>query len=131
LSPADPIFGREREIRDLLYLFTAERIVPLHSPSRAGKSSLINAQNGLLDHMRRRLGMPAPISFDVLEGCGWIRRASSKSRANGRMAAAVEWLLDQPSHLFFTASEGRSRWTTNSWRLTEWMGRAGATCFRR
>ena len=40
------IYGRDREIRKLFYLLSAERIVLLHSPSGAGKSSLITA--GLL-----------------------------------------------------------------------------------
>lgn len=37
------IFGRDREIEELYYLLSAERVVLLHSPSGAGKSSLINA----------------------------------------------------------------------------------------
>jgi hypothetical protein len=65
LSPADPIFGRDREIRELLYLFTAERIVLLHSPSGAGKSSLINAQHGLLDPMRRRFDVWTPTRVNL------------------------------------------------------------------
>lgn len=36
-------YGRERDLRKLLNLIIAERIVLLHSPSGAGKSSLINA----------------------------------------------------------------------------------------
>ena len=40
------IYGRDREIRELLDLLIAERIVLLHSPSGAGKSSLVQA--GLL-----------------------------------------------------------------------------------
>ena len=37
------LYGRERETRELLDLLIAERIVLLHSPSGAGKSSLIQA----------------------------------------------------------------------------------------
>ena len=37
------IFGRDREIEELYYLLSAQRIVLLHSPSGAGKSSLIHA----------------------------------------------------------------------------------------
>ena len=36
-------FGRDREIEDLIHLLLAERIVLLHSPSGAGKSSLLQA----------------------------------------------------------------------------------------
>jgi WD40 repeat protein len=39
----DPLFGRDREIRQLLNLLIAKRIILLHSPSGAGKSSLVQA----------------------------------------------------------------------------------------
>ncbi len=52
LTNENPIFGRDREIRELLYLLTAERIVLLHSPSGAGKSSLIQARGGLMDKLK-------------------------------------------------------------------------------
>ena len=39
----DALYGRDREIADLLDLLIAERIVLLHSPSGAGKTSLIQA----------------------------------------------------------------------------------------
>ena len=39
----DPLYGRDRETGDLLDLIIAERIMLLHSPSGAGKSSLIAA----------------------------------------------------------------------------------------
>ena len=44
-------FGRTREIRQLKALLIAERLVLLHSPSGAGKTSLIQA--GLLPEMGR------------------------------------------------------------------------------
>jgi WD40 repeat protein len=43
LDANEPLFGRDREARELLYLLIAERIVLLHSPSGAGKTSLIQA----------------------------------------------------------------------------------------
>lgn len=43
ISAEEKIFGRNDEIRRLTHLFLAERIVLLHSPSGAGKSSLIAA----------------------------------------------------------------------------------------
>jgi len=55
LSSANPIFGRDRELRELSYLLTSQRIVALHSPSGAGKSSLLNARGALLDRMKRNL----------------------------------------------------------------------------
>lgn len=45
----EPFYGRDRELRSLSSLLVAERIVLLHSPSGAGKSSLIQA--GLLPRL--------------------------------------------------------------------------------
>src|SRR5262245_42298005 len=39
----EALYGRDREIRDLRGLLIAERIVLLHSPSGAGKTSLVHA----------------------------------------------------------------------------------------
>ena len=50
LEPGEPLYGREDEITDLYYLWNAERIVLLHSPSGAGKSSLLQA--GLLPRLK-------------------------------------------------------------------------------
>src|SRR5262245_57315310 len=44
------LYGRDREVTKLFYLLSAERIVVLHSPSGAGKSSLLNA--GLVPRLR-------------------------------------------------------------------------------
>jgi len=48
----EAIYGRKKEIRDLLHLLIAERIVLLYSPSGAGKSSLIQA--GLVPALERK-----------------------------------------------------------------------------
>jgi WD40 repeat protein len=42
-QPGETLYGRDREIFELLNLVIAERIVLLYSPSGAGKTSLINA----------------------------------------------------------------------------------------
>src|SRR6186997_3178284 len=55
LEPGEPIYGRMRETGELYFRLNAERIVLLHSPSGAGKSSLVQA--GLLPRLER--------SFDV------------------------------------------------------------------
>jgi Novel STAND NTPase 1 len=47
----EPLFGRDREVRELSALLIAERIVLLYSPSGAGKTSLI--QSCLLDEMEK------------------------------------------------------------------------------
>jgi WD40 repeat protein len=54
----EPLFGRDRELRELLYLLSGERIVLLHSPSGAGKSSLIQA--GLIPRLRERFDVWRP-----------------------------------------------------------------------
>lgn len=46
------LYGREREITELFYLLSAERIVLLHSPSGAGKTSLVDA--GLVPRLKAR-----------------------------------------------------------------------------
>jgi hypothetical protein len=45
-------FGRDRELSDLVALLFAQRVVLLHAPSGAGKSSLVNA--GLIPRARQR-----------------------------------------------------------------------------
>ncbi|MGC1377644.1 MAG: hypothetical protein WA821_15525 [Anaerolineales bacterium] len=55
IKKGEPFFGREREIRSLAALLMAERIVLLHSPSGAGKSSLIQA--GLMPRMVERFSV--------------------------------------------------------------------------
>jgi tetratricopeptide (TPR) repeat protein len=58
LERGQPIFGRDREIEELYYLLSAERIVLLHSPSGAGKSSLLQA--GLLPRLQAQFDVWAP-----------------------------------------------------------------------
>jgi hypothetical protein len=43
IETGELLYGRDREERDLVALLIAKRIVLLHSPSGAGKSSLVNA----------------------------------------------------------------------------------------
>lgn len=58
-----PLFGRDREKRELRYLLTSERIVLLYSPSGAGKSSLVNA--GLLPALESRFDILGPIRVNL------------------------------------------------------------------
>ena len=48
----EALYGRARELNELMNLLIAERIVLLHSPSGAGKSSLIQA--GLIPLLEER-----------------------------------------------------------------------------
>jgi DNA-binding transcriptional MerR regulator len=52
--------GRDRELRDLLDLLIAERVVLLYSPSGAGKTSLVQA--GLVPKLREEKFMPLPVT---------------------------------------------------------------------
>src|SRR4029453_13587570 len=47
--PYEPLYGRDHEVSELCNLLIAEGVVILHSPSGAGKTSLINA--GLIKAM--------------------------------------------------------------------------------
>jgi len=51
-GPAKILYGRDLEISELRYYLSSKRIVMLSSPSGAGKSSLLNAKNGLLAKLR-------------------------------------------------------------------------------
>ncbi len=65
-EPGEPIFGRDREIKDLYYLLTADRIVVLHSPSGAGKSSLIQA--GLIPRLQPTFDIWGPTRINLTPG---------------------------------------------------------------
>src|SRR5438309_5787013 len=55
----ETLYARDREARQLLDVFIAERIVLLHSPSGAGKTSLIQAS--LLQRLRKQRFQVLPI----------------------------------------------------------------------
>lgn len=54
----EKLWGRDDEISALYFLLSAERIVLLHSPSGAGKSSLVKA--GLIPRLRERFDVWRP-----------------------------------------------------------------------
>ena len=68
IETGQKIFGRDREIEQLYYLLSAERVVLLHSPSGAGKSSLIQA--GLIPRLTQLFDVwgPARVNLQPLEG---------------------------------------------------------------
>ena len=51
----EQLYGREREARELLLFLISQRIVLLHSPSGAGKTSLVQA--GLIPACAKRVFM--------------------------------------------------------------------------
>src|SRR5829696_2894934 len=57
--PKEQLFGREREVGDLLNLILSERLVLLYAPSGAGKTSLIQA--GLRHHLIREGFIVSPV----------------------------------------------------------------------
>ena len=68
----ETLYGRDHELRELLDLLIAERIVLLHSPSGAGKSSLVQA--GLIPILRQegfrvlpliRVNQELPASIEI------------------------------------------------------------------
>src|SRR4051812_38545481 len=59
----ETLYGRDREIIELFYLLGAERIVLLHSPSGAGKSSLVDA--GLVPQLQKRFDVWASIRLSL------------------------------------------------------------------
>ena len=77
LETGQQIFGRDREIEELYYLLSAERIVLLHSPSGAGKSSLIRA--GLIPKLEERFDVRGPtrVNTPPPEGAGVNRYVRS------------------------------------------------------
>ena len=46
------VFGRDRERSEIVNVVIAERIVLLHSPSGAGKTSLLHGRGGIIDSLR-------------------------------------------------------------------------------
>lgn len=54
LQSSDPLFARSVELRNLSDLLVAERVVLLYSPSGAGKTSLVNAHDGLAQRLREK-----------------------------------------------------------------------------
>src|SRR5271165_510101 len=69
IETGQKILGRDREIEQLYYLLSAERVVLLHSPSGAGKSSLIRA--GLIPRLKEPFDVwgPTRVSLEPPEGC--------------------------------------------------------------
>src|ERR1039457_2985010 len=73
------IFGRDREIEELYYLLSAERIVLLHSPSGAGKSSLIQA--GLIPRLDELFDVWGPTRVNLQPPEGQLAGANRYVRS--------------------------------------------------
>ncbi|MCP4657025.1 MAG: ATP-binding protein, partial [bacterium] len=84
----EKLYGRDREVRDLYYLLNAERVVVLHSPSGAGKSSLVQA--GLVPRLKE--------AFDVW-GPTRVNQESAAAVNRYVQSALVGFEEDVPEHL--------------------------------
>lgn len=86
LEIGEKIYGRDREINELIWLLDAERIVLLYSPSGAGKSSLVQA--GLIPRLRDRYDVwrPTRLNQELPEEVG------SVSRTNRYVYSAIQGL---------------------------------------
>jgi tetratricopeptide (TPR) repeat protein len=63
IEKGQSIFGRDLEIDQLYYLLSAERIVLFHSPSGAGKTSLLQA--GLIPRLALQFDVWAPVRVNL------------------------------------------------------------------
>ncbi len=72
LEPGETLYGRERELRELFYLLNSERVVVLHAPSGAGKSSLVQA--GLLPRLQRSFDVWGPTRVNQEAGVEGVNR---------------------------------------------------------
>ena len=112
------IYGRNREVLDLLDLLIAERITLLHSPSGAGKTSLVQA--GLVPRLEREGFTVLPVTRVGLEPPPGLRSPQAPNRyllsvllsleqglpddRQLRLGELVE--LDLPGYLRRRASDG-------------------------
>ena len=99
----ETLYGRDREVVELLDLLIAERIVLLYSPSGAGKSSLIQA--GLIPELEKE-------GFRVLPV---MRVSLEPSLALDSLPMANRYILS----LLLSLEEALTRGTTDA------IGRAG------
>ncbi len=74
----EKLYGRDRELRELLDLLIAERIVMLHSPSGAGKSSLVQA--GLIPLLEEEGFLVLPVARVNLEPPTSVKNAANFNR---------------------------------------------------
>ncbi|WP_198084413.1 hypothetical protein [Variovorax sp. E3] len=63
LSTKNRLFGRDAEVEELHWRVVADRIMVLYSPSGAGKTSLLAAENGLLNELRERFHVSPVLRF--------------------------------------------------------------------
>lgn len=88
------LWGRDEETAAVYFLLSAERIVLLHSPSGAGKSSLVQA--GLIPRLRERFDVWRPTRVNLEPGAA----AANGRRVNRYVHSAILGFEEGiPSHL--------------------------------
>ncbi len=93
----ETLYGRDREARQLLDLLIAERIVLLHSPSGAGKTSLIRA--GLIPRLQAEGFHVLPLARVSLEPPAGVARPNLLNRYLFSFLASCEEALPEDQRL--------------------------------
>ncbi len=89
----ETLYGRDREIRQLVALLIAERIVLLHSPSGAGKTSLLQA--GLIPQMQEEDFHVLPVVRVNLEAPAELTGATANRYLLSTLLSLEEELPEQ------------------------------------
>src|SRR3954451_21459112 len=97
------IFGREREIRELLDLLIGNRIVLLHSPAGAGKTSLVQA--GIVPALRDDKYRPYVVHRSLFLGNSVPPPADGTPVRNRFVYATLVALEREPSGLNLSPAE--------------------------
>jgi WD40 repeat protein len=100
IGQSEPIFGRNREITELRHLLISERLVLLHSPSGAGKTSLINA--GIIPEFEANFAVCPPTRV-IFEMPGVYDKSVICSAQIGGSPLPGQSLADVPLHDFIAS----------------------------
>ncbi len=92
----EKLYGRDRESRELLDLLIAERIVLLHSPSGAGKSSLVQA--GVIPSLREQGFRVLPLVRVNLEPPPNLLHNDRFNRYSFSVLLSLEEILPEDQH---------------------------------
>lgn len=93
----EPIFGRDRELNQLFQLLLARRIILLHSPSGAGKTSLVQA--GLIPRLEGDDFQVLPIARVNQEPPTSSTRPDNFNRYVYSLMLSLEERVDEPEKL--------------------------------
>ncbi len=114
-EPGEKLYGREREIAELIDRLSSERIILLHSPSGAGKSSLIQA--GLLPRLEGAFDVwgPTRVNLEPPPAAGEVNRYAASANQGfeegvpERIRRPAEVLAGQSLAEYFAGRPRRKR----------------------